>query len=360
MSQALLDDDEDDLPQQVPPGIANGTDAEEFHAVETDDDFQPLTGPHAEPEDGIREEADDEQGQQRKSRIARRRAAQRREAEQSRQTIRELQDKLAHFEAKAVEFESFRDRVSPRLDQIDQGRFQEQIASVDREMAANAQRVERAIEAMSEAISTGDTAAHSRALRDHSQAMQKGFELNQAKAHLEANKVAPAQYQPEARAVQPQPRPQQRAVDPEAVRRTQEFVQAHPWFKMNDTSDPDSMAAKAIDQQVAREGYDPAEEDYWDELNARLRQRLPHVFQRRAPARPQAAVRRGPMVSGGGSPPPASNGARQVLMTPGRKQSLITMGVLDPEGKRILDQPKYNRLMKKFHEHDAEFGVGNA
>ena len=386
MSAALLDDDEDDLPQARHdhvsrdnlPGGGGQSQADQYEAIDADDQFQPLTGQHAEPDDTIRgddEGAEDAGQREPRSRIARRRALQRRRAEEQQRIVETQQAEIERLRAEAEENRAFRERVSPRLDQLDHGRYQEQVASVDREIQSTAQRVERAIEAMSEAITTGDAAAHAKALRDHSQALSRGFELNAQKQLLEATRgqqpLPPQQFQqpqPQQQQVRQQPVVRQVQPDPEVARLTNDFLSRHRWFRPNDPRDLDTQTAKWIDQQVAEEGFDPADPEYWEEVEARCKQRMPHLFQKQQPRQPAAqpqqpqAQRRGPMVSGSGAAGGGNsngNGTRRVLMTPDRKQALIQIGALDPDGRTIVNNEKYQRVMQRFHEFDTQNGVGS-
>jgi len=57
------------------------------------------------------------------------------------------------------------------------------------------------------------------------------------------------------------------------------------WMKKNGWYDPsgrdtDSRIAKVIDNDMANEGWDPADADYWSELDNRLQERLPHRYNR--------------------------------------------------------------------------------
>lgn len=375
MSQALLDDDEDDLPPTrqparddgLPPGVANnGDDQIEYEAVDVDENHQPLTGPHAAPEDTIRGE-DQEADEAGQSRIARRRANQRRRAQESEAANAVLQAEVERLRAEAEESRAFRERISPRIDQIDQGRFEEQLSTVDREMQANAARSEHAIEAMAEAMASGDAQAHAKALREHSVALVRGVELNQQKQALEATRTRDQAQQPAARQQQPPAQPRVAAppqTDPEQVRLTQAFLQRNPWFRPSDPNDIDSNVARTIDRQVVQAGFRPNEAEYWEEIEARCRERMPHLYQRRQPssngrAQQPQVQRRGPMVSGGASSGSGAAGdARKVLMTPDRKAALIQIGALDPDGRTIANKEKYQRVMHQFHKFDAEHGTG--
>lgn len=63
-------------------------------------------------------------------------------------------------------------------------------------------------------------------------------------------------------------------------------VQRHAakWMERNNWYDPsgkdeDSEIALLIDKKLAREGFDPRDAEYWEELDERLRKRLPHRYQ---------------------------------------------------------------------------------
>ena len=58
---------------------------------------------------------------------------------------------------------------------------------------------------------------------------------------------------------------------------------AEKWLKKNSWYDPhardtDSRIAKVIDQELATEGWDPSDSEYWEELDSRLQTRLPHRY----------------------------------------------------------------------------------
>lgn len=83
-------------------------------------------------------------------------------------------------------------------------------------------------------------------------------------------------------------------------RHAQTWIEDHDWFDPSDETDPDSMVIRAIDKQLAREGLNPRSPEYFEELEERAKERLPHRFkpQRQKP---------GQVVAGGSRAP--SNGA---------------------------------------------------
>ena len=83
----------------------------------------------------------------------------------------------------------------------------------------------------------------------------------------EAQQVA-AQPQP-----QPQPQPQQRRVDP----RAEQWASENPWYGRDTAM---THAAWGIHRQLIQtEGFDAETDEYYDELNRRIRDTFPHKFQ---------------------------------------------------------------------------------
>ena len=77
-------------------------------------------------------------------------------------------------------------------------------------------------------------------------------------------------------------RPRQNVPDPSAVKvqqMAQAWVSKNPWYDPAG-SDTDSRIAKVIDNEMASEGWDPSDDDYWAELDNRLSDRLPHHYTR--------------------------------------------------------------------------------
>lgn len=360
---------------EVPAGLTGPSDAprprevatqepDEFQIVETDDEFRPLTGPQAQPTQDIRTDvaAAPDEGERVRQSKAQRRQAQRVARDRSEAELNRYRDENARLRS---DFEALQQTITPRLDQIDQSRFNDNLSRVQNEIDGAAATVENAIVRMSNAIAAGDVDAHAAALRDHTKAITRGYELTQEKSRLEASRQAPTRQTTQPRTdLQPQPR-QPAAPDPVVRNRADAFLARNSWIDPQ-WRDLDSKIAQEIDTGVQQDGFDPREDDYWDELDDRLRSapQLTHRFAQRAtqlaPQRQQQAQqpapqRRGPMVAGGGGAAPAT-GPRQVLLSPERKAALMEVGALDREG-RIADKAKFNRIARGYQEFDRANGV---
>lgn len=71
-------------------------------------------------------------------------------------------------------------------------------------------------------------------------------------------------------------REEQPVLDPQVIRRAKGWVSKNPWFDPK-RRDEDSAIAGLIDDRLQAEGYDPATDEYWQELDRRVAKRLPHL-----------------------------------------------------------------------------------
>jgi len=72
--------------------------------------------------------------------------------------------------------------------------------------------------------------------------------------------------------------PQQKNVPDAAVQRNlADWMRRNPWFDP-ERKDIDSKIAKQIDEQLHSEGWNPAGKDYWEEMDRRLQEYIPHKY----------------------------------------------------------------------------------
>lgn len=70
---------------------------------------------------------------------------------------------------------------------------------------------------------------------------------------------------------------QQGAANPKVTRLANGWMERNDWYDPS-ANDEDTAIAKVIDRKLTEEGWDPASEDYWQELDRRLQKRLPHRY----------------------------------------------------------------------------------
>ncbi len=152
---------------------------------------------------------------------------------------------------------------------------------------------------------------------------------------------------------QPRPQPQ---IDQRTVSWGQQWMQANPWYKA-DGSNEDSAIANAIDAAMTREGHDPTQRAYWEELSRRVGARMQpaaaddddnggHVNQRDAQQQNGASRRKGPPL-GNGREHASTRTRREVMVTPARKQAMQDAGVWDDPVARA-------RYLKSYEAYDKE------
>ena len=156
------------------------------------------------------------------------------------------------------------EELARRLAHLENGAASLKIAQIDKAVEDEATRVEYAKMKMLQAAQSGDAAAQVEYLEQLTDAKQRLQQIqNYKKQQLDAVKS-----------------PKQNVPNPVA-----EEVQkkASKWLKKNSWYDPqardtDSRIAKVIDQELASDGWDPSDSEYWEELDNRLASRLPHRY----------------------------------------------------------------------------------
>ena len=166
--------------------------------------------------------------------------------------------------AKSVQTES--DQLKAKLQQVDAGYLNEYGGRITAEMA-------QAQEDYKRAIATGDPDKSLEAqqrltnLQVASSKLEDAKRAQQARAARQEQQQAP---QPQAQAElqqQPQPRP-----DPKA----EDWADRNEWFGKDRTM---TFAAYGIHQELIQdEGFDPQTDEYYDELDKRVRREFPHKF----------------------------------------------------------------------------------
>lgn len=128
--------------------------------------------------------------------------------------------------------------------------------------------------------------------------------------------------------------------DPRVVNYAKEWMDANPWYDPSGR-DEDSAITKVIDNQLASEGYNPKDADYWHELTRRVAARIgdDEVETRQSPNK-----RRAPPTGTTREHAPVST-KKEIYVTPERKQAMIDAGIWD-------DVPRRNQMLKAYQAYD--------
>jgi hypothetical protein len=119
-----------------------------------------------------------------------------------------------------------------------------------------------------------------------------------------------------------------------------EFIADNPWYDAQGR-DEDSSIVIAIDQTLAKDGFNPQTSEYWDELRKRAARRLPEKFGKKQTER---TARGGPSVGSGREHAPTST-RKEMYVSPERKSALMEAGVWD-------DAVLRNKYLKRYAEYD--------
>ena len=210
------------------------------------------------------------------------------------------------------------EQVKAKLKAVDNGYLNEYGGRISAEKAT-------AQEAFKRAISVGDPEATL-------EAQNKLTSLQFAESKLEEARRAQSRQQPQEQPQQQQqqqyqqpqeqqyqqPQQQQPQPAPRADPRAEKWAEKNEWFGDDNTM---TFAAYGIHKQLVDEAFDPTSDDYYDELDKRIRGEFPHKFS------DTGAKRRTAQTVAGVSRTSSSNGRKQVKLTPSQVAIAKKLGV---------------------------------
>lgn len=154
--------------------------------------------------------------------------------------------------------------LARRLAQVENAAVGFQFAQIDRLLEDEATRVEYAKMKATQAAQAGNVAEQ----------MEYMEQFHNAKTKLAQVQLLKQRQVEEAK--QPRnnvPNPATEVVQQNAT----DWLNSNRWYDPSG-KDTDSRIAKVVDNALASEGWDPADPEYWDELDNRLKERLPHRY----------------------------------------------------------------------------------
>lgn len=229
------------------------------------------------------------------------------------------------------------DDLERRVSAQEQRTHKLDLSAFDAELAKAAQEAEMAERVIAKAVAAGNGDDVTQAMRYRDAAMARIQQLT---------------FQKQRVAAQPPQAPKPQQIDDLTMRYAQEFIKENPWYDAQGR-DEDSAIVIAIDQALAKAGFDPRTPEYWDELRTRAARRLPERFEaeEKAPSRrveekpePKREPRGGPAVGSGREHAPPST-RKEIYISPERKQALVDAGVWDDPVLRA-------KYVKRYAEYD--------
>lgn len=215
------------------------------------------------------------------------------------------------------------EQLERRLAGIEQHTRTSELQGVDAQLQQALREMEMAEQVIAKAVNAGNGDDVAKAMKYRDQAIQRATQLNAVKQNELQRQNTPAQPQ----------------VDSRVLSHAQEFMKEHPWYDVHGR-DEDSAVVLAIDSAMAKDGYDPKTEEYWDELRSRVSRRLPDKVQKQE----SRAPRGGPAVGSGKEHAPTST-RKEIYISPERKRALEEAGVWDDP---VLRQ----KYVKRYAEYD--------
>jgi hypothetical protein len=214
-----------------------------------------------------------------------------------------------------------------RTHQLDVNGLEAQIQKAQND----AQMADRII---AKAVEAGNGEDVTQAMRYRDEALSKIQQLAYAKQNFQQRAVSPPQDK----------------IDEATAYYAKQFIENNKWYDPQGRNE-DSAIVMAIDQSLAKDGYDPRTEDYWVELERRAARRLPERFGKQSRERDddygdkqERKPRGGPAVGSGREHAPTST-RKEIYLSPDRKQALIDAGVWDDPVLRM-------RYAKRYAEYD--------
>lgn len=137
------------------------------------------------------------------------------------------------------------------------------------------------------------------------------------------------------------------AINPRVQRMANRWIESNPWYDPANGDDEDSQIAKIIDQKLMKEGYDPASEDYWDELDKRLSKRLPHRYNESYDEAPKRRPKS--FVTGSSREVASSGGGRNsFVLAPEQVRAMKDAGMWDDPDKRAKMIKRYAQEARNY------------
>jgi len=252
----------------------------------------------------------------------------RREERRLKKELKKQRDLTAQNKIKQLERHN--EELARRLAAVENTATSYQFAQIDKAIEDEATRVEYAKMKMLQAAQSGDVAGQVDYLEQLTEAKQR---LQQAqhykKQQLETAK-APKQNVPNE-------------ISTEVQQNATKWLKKNSWYDPQ-ARDTDSRIAKVIDQELAQDGWDPSDPEYWEELDNRLSARLPHRYTSKGASTKKHS---GPTASSRVESSSAKPGT--IRLSPERVQAIRDAGAWDDVEKRnkmIRAYAQYDRLNK--------------
>jgi len=220
--------------------------------------------------------------------------------------------------------------LAERLARVESAAASYQFVQLDKSIEDEATRVEYAKMKMVQAAESRDIAAQMEFLEQLTEAKQRLKEAQAYKKQQLENAKTPKQNVPNP-------------ITTEVQHNATKWLKKNSWYDPQ-ARDTDSRIAKVIDQELAADGWDPSDSEYWEELDNRLSARLPHRYtakgskEGKRSSGPTASSR----VANANSPK-----AGTITLSRDRVQAIKDAGAWD-------DVEKRNKMIRAYAQYDRQ------
>jgi hypothetical protein len=276
-------------------------------------------------EDEDSDQQNDESDDEREAIREARREERRLKKELQKQRESSAKNKISALERRNAE-------LAERLAKVENTAASFQFAQIDKAIEDEASRIEYAKIKFQQAAQEQDAVAQMEYLEQMTDAKQRLKEAQHYKKQQLETAKAPKQNVPNP-------------VSSEVQSNATSWLKRNSWYDPQ-ARDTDSRIAKVIDQELAADGWDPSDSEYWEELDSRLSSRLPHRYtskggsnNKRSAAGPAASSRVASTVSA------AKPGT--ITLSRDRVQAIKDAGAWDDIDKR-------NKMIRAYASYDRQ------
>jgi hypothetical protein len=219
--------------------------------------------------------------------------------------------------------------LARRLAAVENTAASYQFAQVDKAIEDEATRVEYAKMKLVQAAQANDANAQVEYLEQLQEAKTKLSQIQAYKKQQLDNAKNPKQNVPNE-------------VSTEVQRQATTWLKDNKWYDPQ-ARDTDSKIAKLVDQDLAAEGWDPSDPEYWDELDNRLSARLPHRYS----AKGGTSNRRGGPTASSRTANPSGKAGNTITLSRERVSAIKDAGAWD-------DPVKRSKMIKAYAQFDKD------
>jgi len=248
----------------------------------------------------------------------------RREERKLKKELKKQRDLSAQNKIKMLERHNA--ELAERLAKVENTAASYQFAQLDKSIEDEATRVEYAKMKMVQAAQTGDVNAQMEYLEQLTEAKQRLQQVQHYKKQQVEEAKAPKQNVPTP-------------VNNEVQKNAEKWLKKNSWYDPH-ARDTDSRIAKVIDQELAADGWDPSDSEYWEELDSRLQTRLPHRYTSKGGSVKRANPSSSSRVANSGASKPGT-----ITLSRDRVQAIKDAGAWD-------DVEKRNKMIRAYASYD--------